>query len=178
MHISISQVVKRFFIKFSRGSALALALILTPLVSFAEGEVNLIDGLAVHGYDVVAYFTEGKPVEGSGDFTATHEGATYQFSSADNRDKFSANPAAYAPQYGGYCAFGTAMGRKFDGDPTAWKIVEDKLYLNLNKDVQARWIADVPGFIKGAENNWSIIESVSDATLASTPPEGLTTGAL
>lgn len=173
MKISVSQLIS-----WSKGGALALAMVLAPLTGFAEDEVNLVDGVAVHGYDVVSYFTEGKPVEGYGEFTATYEGATYQFSSADNRDKFAANPVAYAPQYGGYCAFGTAMGRKFDGDPTAWKIVEDKLYLNLNKDIQARWIKDIPGFIKGAENNWPIIESVSDATLESNPPEGLTAGAL
>lgn len=165
-------------VNLTKGGALALALIIAPLTSFADEEINLVDGLAVHGYDVVAYFTEGKPVEGSGDFTATHDGATYQFSSAANRDKFNADPAAFAPQYGGYCAFGTAMGRKFDGDPTAWKIVENKLYLNLNKKIQERWVADIPGFIKGAENNWPIIESVSDATLESSPPEGLTAGAL
>jgi YHS domain-containing protein len=173
MKFSVSQLLN-----WSRGGALALAMVLTPFASFAEDEVNIVDGVAVHGYDVVSYFTEGKPVEGNGEFTATHDGATYQFSSADNRDKFVADPVAYAPQYGGYCAFGTAMGRKFDGDPTAWKIVEDKLYLNLNKDIQARWIKDIPGFIKGAENNWPIIESVSDATLESSPPEGLTAGAL
>ncbi len=179
MKISLNwSLFKRSFLDRSKGGALVLALIFAPLVSFAEDKVNLVDGLAVHGYDVVAYFTESKPVEGSGDFTATHDGATYQFSSAENRDKFVANPAAYAPQYGGYCAFGTAMGRKFDGDPNAWKIVEDKLYLNLNPKIQERWFTDIPGFIKGAENNWPIIESVSDAKLESDPPEGLTAGAL
>ena len=175
MKISLSQI---FNWSLFKRSALVLALILAPLVSSAGDKVNLVDGVAVHGYDVVAYFTEGKPVEGNGDFTATHDGATYQFSSADNRDKFVENPAAYAPQYGGYCAFGTAMGRKFDGDPTAWRIVDDKLYLNLNKKIQERWVADIPGFIKGAENNWPIIESISDSTLESNPPEGLTAGAL
>ncbi len=162
---------------FTWTKGLALALIIAPVTSFAVDKINLVDGLAVHGYDVVSYFTDGKPVEGSGEFTATHEGATYQFSSADNLEKFTADPAAYAPQYGGYCAFGTAMGRKFDGDPTAWRIVDDKLYLNLNKKVQERWVADIPGFIKGAENNWPIIESIADASLESTPPDGLTIGA-
>jgi len=173
MKIGSSHVFKWF-----RSGALALVMTIAPFASFAEDEVNLVDGLAVHGYDVVAYFIEGKPVEGNGEYTATHEGANYQFSSADNRDKFIENPAAYAPQYGGSCAFGTAMGRKFDGDPNAWKIVDDKLYLNLNKKVQERWVADIPGFIKGAENNWPIIESIGDATLESSPPAGLTQGAL
>lgn len=156
----------------------ALSLMLVPATAGAEAEVNISSGAAVHGYDVVAYFSEGKPVEGSEDHTASHNGAIYRFSSAANRDKFSSSPEAYAPQYGGYCAFGAAMGRKFDGDPAAWKIVDNKLYLNLNKKVQERWLGDVPGFIKGAENNWPLIETISDSALESNPPEGLTTGAL
>ncbi|MEM7042977.1 MAG: YHS domain-containing (seleno)protein [Pseudomonadota bacterium] len=144
----------------------------------AETEVNINKGYAVHGYDVVAYFTKGQPTEGSDEFQATHDGATYRFASAEHRDAFNADPAKYAPQYGGYCAFGTAMGRKFDGDPHAWKLVDDKLYLNLNKGVQERWLTDVPGFIRGAENNWPIIRSVADSTLESSPPAGLTQGAL
>ncbi len=144
----------------------------------AETEVNVTEGYAVHGYDVVAYFTKGEPTEGSDEFQATHEGVTYRFASAEHLDAFTADPAKYAPQYGGYCAFGTAMGRKFDGDPTAWRIVDDKLYLNLNKNIQERWLADVPGFVRGAENNWPIIRSVDDASLESSPPAGLTQGAI
>ncbi len=167
--------------KFARAQVLA-ALAVAVLAMGASGvqaadEVNIVDGAAVHGYDVVAYFTDGKPVQGSADFTAKHDGATYRFSSAQNRDRFAADPAAYAPQYGGYCAFGTAMGRKFNGDPHAWAIVDDKLYLNLNKNVQARWKTDVPGFIKGADNNWPLIREIADSQLESTPPAGITEGA-
>ena len=168
--------------KILRAGMLSTALMaggmaLVPASAYAVDEVNITQGLAVHGYDVVAYFTEGKPVEGKAGYTATHDGATYRFSSAENRDKFAANPAAYAPQYGGYCAFGTAMGRKFDGDPQAWHIKDGKLYLNLNKKVQERWKTDIPGFIRGADNNWPIIETVADADLEANPPEGLTAGA-
>jgi YHS domain-containing protein len=74
-----------------------------------------------HGYDVVAYFTDGNAVVGNDQYTAEYDGAKYRFASADNRDKFQANPDKYAPQFGGYCAFGTAMGRKFDGDPLPGK---------------------------------------------------------
>ena len=155
-----------------------MGLVMIPFTVFAEAEVNVVDGTAASGYDVVAYFTEGKPMEGSSDFTASHNGAEYHFASAANRDLFSANPEAYAPQYGGYCAFGTAMGRKFNGDPHAWHISDNKLYLNINKQVQERWLGDVPGFVKGADNNWPIIRALSDASLESSPPEGLTTGAL
>ena len=144
----------------------------------AETEININDGYAVHGYDVVAYFTKGRPTKGSDEFQATYDGATYRFASAEHRDIFTADPAKFAPQYGGYCAFGTAMGRKFDGDPNAWKVVDDKLYLNLNKNVQERWLSDVPGFIRGADNNWPVIRSISDASLESSPPAGLTQGAI
>lgn len=143
----------------------------------AAEEVNIVDGAAVHGYDVVAYFTQSKPVKGTSAYTAEHEGVTYRFSSAENRDKFGTDPAKYAPQYGGYCAFGTAMGRKFNGDPHAWAIVDDKLYLNLNKDVQARWKTDIPGFVKGANNNWPLIRQVADGQLETSPPAGITLGA-
>ena len=173
----MSKIVKAF-----RSAVLSLALAfatlptLTEVVSAAE-EINIVDGYAVHGYDVVAYFTEGKPVAGNNRFTAKHDGATYRFASAAHRDAFAADPARYAPQYGGYCAFGTAMGRKFDGDPQAWAIVDDKLYLNLNSDVQSRWKQNVPGFIKGAENNWPLIRSLADASLKASAPSGVTLGA-
>ena len=149
----------------------------TAGLATAETEVNIVEGYAVHGYDVVAYFTQGKPVVGSDQFTADYEGATYRFASAEHRETFTADPAQYAPQYGGYCAFGTAMGRKFDGDPNAWAVVDGKLYLNLNKDIQARWKKDVPGFIRGAENNWPLIRSVADASLEASAPAGVTIGA-
>ncbi len=158
------------------GVGLALATLAGSAV--AETEVNIKDGYAVHGYDVVAYFTKGQPTEGSDEFQTTYDGATYRFANAEHRDAFTADPAKYAPQYGGYCAFGTAMGRKFDGDPNAWRVVDDKLYLNLNKNIQERWLADVPGFIRGAENNWPIIRSVGDASLESSPPTSLTQGAI
>lgn len=165
-----------------RGALLSAALAVTAVpaltqVATAAEEINLVDGYAVHGYDVVAYFTEGKPVPGNNRFTAEHNGATYRFASADHRDLFTADPARYAPQYGGYCAFGTAMGRKFDGDPQAWAIVDDKLYLNLNKDVQARWKGNIPGFLKGAENNWPLIRHLADSRLEASPPAGVTLGA-
>lgn len=145
----------------------------------AAQEINVVDGYALHGYDPVAYFTIGAPTPGSSEFVADHDGATYRFTSAENRDLFKGDPEHYAPQYGGFCAFGTAMGRKFDGDPTAWRIVDNKLYLNLNKQIQERWFTDIPGFIRGANHNWNIIESIEDAKLAnqSSAPTGLTIGA-
>ncbi|MGD1879131.1 MAG: YHS domain-containing (seleno)protein [Kiloniellaceae bacterium] len=159
-------------------ASLAVAVMpLLPGLAVAAQEINIVEGYAVHGYDVVAYFTEGKPVPGNDRFTATFDGATYRFASAEHRDVFVASPARYAPQFGGFCAFGTAMGRKFDGDPTAWAIVDDKLYLNLNRDVQVKWRENVPGFLKGANNNWPIIRSIADAQLEASAPVGVTLGA-
>lgn len=168
--------------KALRGVFLSSVLIVSGIAAMpttlkAAEEINLSNGIAVHGYDVVAYFTQGKPIVGNAAFTAQHEGATYQFASAENRDLFAADPAKFAPQYGGYCAFGTAMGRKFNGDPQRWSIVGGKLYLNLDEKVQARWKENIPGFIRGADNNWSVIRTLADAQLESAPPAGLTQGA-
>jgi len=116
-------------------------------------------GVAVQGYDVVAYQTAGAPAKGTADFMAKHEGATYLFSSAANRDLFTANPGKYAPAFGGFCAMGVALEKKLDGDPTAWKLVDGKLYLNLNKDVQKKWLEDVPGNLKNAQMTWPKIKA-------------------
>lgn len=150
---------------------------LTSTAASQAGSVNVNDGYALHGYDPVAYFTKGEPTPGSDKFTADYEGITYRFASAENLDRFATEPAKYVPQYGGYCAFGTAMGRKFDGDPHAWSIVDGKLYLNLNKTVQQRWKEDPEGFIRGANHNWPIIAELPDSKLESDPPSGLSQGA-
>ncbi|MCV2360214.1 YHS domain-containing protein [Paucibacter sp. TC2R-5] len=115
--------------------------------------------VAVKGHDVVAYFTAGSPTAGKAEFTAKHEGAVYHFSSAANRDTFKANPTKYAPQFGGFCAMGVALDKKLDGDPSAWKIVDDKLYLNVNKDVQKKWVEDIPGNLAKAGSAWPLIKS-------------------
>lgn len=171
--------------KILRAAALGTTLAVTGLaattvlstVALATEETNVTDGFAVQGYDVVAYFTEGKPVQGRSAYRSTHDGATYRFASAGNKALFDADPAAYVPQYGGWCAFGAAMGRKFPIVPDAWRIVDGKLYLNNSKKVQQRWNGDVPGFIRGADNNWKIIRSVADADLAQTRLDGVTLGA-
>lgn len=140
-------------------SATGLFLLALGQSVFAGVEVNTDENdLMIHGYDPVSYFTVGKPVEGKAEFTQTYNEGIYRFSSKENRDAFAENPAKYAPAYGGYCAFGTKMGKKFDGDPTAWKIVENKLYLNLNKDVQKRWVTDIPTHIKEANTAWPTIK--------------------
>ncbi len=110
--------------------------------------------LALDGHDAVAYFTEGTPVKGSKDFTFEYNGATWQFASQANKDRFIQNPAKYAPQYGGYCAWAVSQNYTARGNPKNWKIVGGKLYLNYNDKIQARWEEDIPGFIAKADTNW------------------------
>lgn len=119
------------------------------------GPVNATSGgVAIEGYDPVAYFKAGKPVRGSSEFTAAHDGATWRFASAANRDAFAAKPSAFAPQFGGYCAWAVSQGYTAKIDPDAWKVVGGKLYLNYSKSVQGRWAQDIPGNIKKGNTNW------------------------
>ncbi|NJR65806.1 MAG: YHS domain-containing protein [Leptolyngbyaceae cyanobacterium CRU_2_3] len=112
------------------------------------------NGLAIRGTDPVAYFTEGRPIEGSSQFTYQWNGATWRFSSAQNRALFATDPEAYAPQYGGYCAKALSEGNVVSTDPNAWKIVNGKLYLNYSPEVQRQWMQDIPGHILQADANW------------------------
>ena len=115
---------------------------------FAENNV------AIRGADPVAYFTAGEYTPGSEEFTPDWQGATWQFASAENRDLFAANPEEYAPQYGGFCAFAVSQGYTAPIEPTAWKIVDGKLYLNFDDRIQKRWSNDIPGHIAQADQNW------------------------
>ena len=143
-------------------AAAAGALIFSSM-GFASS-VNIgTNDVAIHGYDPVAYFTNSKAVEGSAEFTATHDGAIYRFASKKNRDLFKADTEHYAPQFGGYCAMGVALNKKLDVDPQAFYIDEGKLYLNLNKNVQKKWLTDVDGHVKSADRIWSGIEGLSVA---------------
>jgi len=134
-------------------------------VNVSTGATIAGPGLAVHGHDVVAYFTTGKPTLGSDKFAVAYDGGTYRFASQSNLDAFKADSAKYAPAYGGFCAYGVAVDKKFDGDPRYWKIVDGKLYLNLNADIAATWNKDIPGNIAKAEGNWPKIHAVAAAKL-------------
>ncbi|OQX36707.1 MAG: YHS domain protein [Oceanospirillales bacterium LUC14_002_19_P2] len=115
---------------------------------------------AVGGYDTVAYFTEGKPVEGSSKFKHRWQGADWYFSSAENLEMFKELPERYAPQYGGHCAWAVAARNDlYKGDPEYWKIVDGKLYLNYDKSVQDRWLKDVPGFITTGDKHWPALNN-------------------
>jgi hypothetical protein len=144
----------------SRRSLLSLA-IAAPVVAAlplrataATPEVYNNGGIAVDGSDVVAYFTQGSPVAGDAAITHDFLGVTWRFASPENRDLFAADPAAYAPQYGGYCAFAVSRNYTASTVPEAWSIVDGKLYLNYSTGVRRRWERDIPGNIMAADANW------------------------
>ena len=112
------------------------------------------NGVAVKGYDVVAYETDGAPVKGRVEFEYRWQGAIWRFATAANRDRFAAGPERYAPQFGGYCSWAVSRGYTADIDPEAWKIVDGKLYLNYSRRVQRMWEQDVPGNIAKGAANW------------------------
>ena len=120
---------------------------------------------AVQGYDVVSYHTGKRPVRGNGNFVVEHAGASYLFSSKAHQELFQANPEKYVPAFGGYCAFGVSVGKKFIGDPEVWRVVDGRLYLNLDAGIQDEWLKDVPGRIKTANRQWKKIRDKSPASL-------------
>lgn len=146
----------RFIFTARAWLGMAIALLLGANAAFAAGvEFNAdANNLMLRGYDPVAYFTEGKPVQGKEEITATHEGLVYRFSTAANREAFAKDPGRYAPQYGGYCAMGVALGKKLNGDPELWKVVDDKLYVIVNPDAYQAWLQDIPGNLGKSEHNW------------------------
>ena len=141
----------------------AFAIFLVPsLAQAGHSNANLI---GVQGYDLVAYHTQNKALRGNGHNVAEHNGISYQFSTAENRKAFEANPAKYLPAYGGYCAFGVSMGKKFNGDPNVWKVVDGKLYLNLDTKIQKMWTEDMSNHITKANTNWKDIENKKPSEL-------------
>ena len=160
---------RRMFLVTALLAASAAALLSSQAHAYDENSPSAVNvdaaGLALRGHDPVAYFSASAPTLGKQQFTARHEGATYRFASAANRDAFVANPARYAPAYGGFCAMGVALEKKLDVDPQAWRVVDGRLYLNVNKDVQKRWLDDVPGNLATAEKNWPRLKDRVPKTL-------------
>jgi YHS domain-containing protein len=164
----------RTLILVAATSALAVA---------AEAGEQYVDetGFAASGHDVVAYFdleqtplgqTQPAAVPGRAAITAVHNGATFAFSSEENRDRFLADPEAFAPQYDGHCAYGVAKGGKVPGNPDLWRIVDGKLYLNITRNVVGFWEEDIAGNLELAEANWVEIEpapATDDAVPQYTP---------
>ena len=135
---------------------LALILSLLSTIGFAGGKINTsqFSGLAIHGYDPVAYFEQGKAVPGNRGLTYTWQGTIFAFASESNRDLFSHSPQKFIPQFGGYCAYAAANDAISDADPTAWQIVEGKLYLNYDNRVQRTWAGELKKNLKLANDNW------------------------
>jgi YHS domain-containing protein len=155
---------------------LALALALSGA---AWAGPQYIDGskYAVSGYDTVSYFDlkqsaigtpQASPLPGKASITADHNGVKFAFATEENRKRFLANPAKFAPQYDGHCAFGVAKGGKVPGNPKLWRIVGGKLYLNIKDTVVSQWEADIPGNVKSAGKNWKKLEK-KGASTASIP---------
>ncbi|MEQ8824035.1 MAG: YHS domain-containing (seleno)protein [Filomicrobium sp.] len=147
----------------TRGLRLAL---MTAVVAVAAPATNALavdehfiaNGAAAGGVDVVAYHTVGKPTSGSDKFTANYQGAVWHFASAENRDLFKADPAKYAPAYGGWCSAGASKGKKVVTKPEFWKIVDGRLYLNSSKKAhEGLFLADTEKVIRKGEKNWKVI---------------------
>ena len=130
------------------------ASLLIASTAVPAGEYFERDGVALRGYDPVSYFTEGEPQPGLPAHSYVYKGSKFQFASADHQRLFAENPDKYAPQFGGFCSYGTAQGYKVSTQPDAFSVVDDKLYLNYNREVVKIWQQDVPGNIAKAEENW------------------------
>ena len=139
--------------------AFAVALFLSlaagsPVLAIDPVSTSRFGNVAIGGYDAVAYFEDGRSIEGEKNITHEYLGAIWRFATAAHRDAFAADPERYAPQYGGYCAFAVSKGYTAAGDPDAWTIHEDKLYLNYSKSVREQWRQDIPGNVAKADVNW------------------------
>lgn len=140
------------------GAAAVPVVLATGTTAFAAtAPIYAENGIAIDGTDPVSYFTEGRPVAGDANITHDWMGATWRFSSEANRTAFVENPEAYAPQYGGYCAWAVSEGYTASTTPKAWKIVDDKLYLNYSRRVQRWWERDIPARISAADSNWPTV---------------------
>jgi YHS domain-containing protein len=143
-------------------AVLALTALFAAAPAHAEQQpvhTALLSRVAVGGYDPVAYFTDGRPVRGASQFSIVHQGYEYRFASAEHLAAFRANPSHYLPQYGGYCAWAVAHGYTAAGNPQNWRIVDGRLYLNYNDEIQTRWETDIPGHIRSANANWPSVLS-------------------
>ena len=144
-------------------AAALMALCLAPMTpaSAATWQGAKADQPAVSGHDPVAYFTIGAPTPGDPALTYVYQDATYRFATPANRAAFIANPAKYAPQFGGHCAWAASQGRLAGPDPKIWRIVDGKLYLNCSKDAETKWLADVPGNIAKAAAYWDLQDDLA-----------------
>ena len=132
-------------------AALVVFAVLVPAAEVVNIDKN---GLALQGYDPVGYFTDGKPVKGSPEFTATYNGATYQFASAEHRDMFKQSPAKYEPQFGGFCGYAASINKLAPVRVEYFQVLHDRLILQHNEKAWKLWHQDVEGNLKKADTNW------------------------
>jgi hypothetical protein len=137
----------------------ALTLASGPSIAGSPVNTGSIGGIAIMGYDPVAYFTEGRAVKGSPEVAYDWLGATWNFVNPQHKELFADDPVRYAPQYGGYCAVGTAYGSTVSIDPDAWRIINGKLYLFGGKQGAANWESDYQSYVTRADENWPAIEA-------------------
>jgi len=142
-----------------------ISVILVSLTATTSADFITNSTVGVGGYDLVSYHTGKKPLPGNGNFVATVDSVNYLFSSKKNLETFKQDTSKYLPQYGGYCAFGASVGKKFIGDPNVWEVVKGKLYFNLDNNVKSIWVKDIPGNIKKANKQWKRIKTVAAADL-------------
>lgn len=146
---------RSMFVRMTTLAALVLAS--GSLVHGDEPARYVKRGLALDGYDAVAYFTESRAVRGRADLEFEWDGARWRFASPANRDRFAKEPQRFAPQFGGYCAYAVSQGHTASADPEAWSVVNGRLYVNYSQSVKKTWEKDIPGYLRQAEANWPAV---------------------
>lgn len=131
-----------------------VAFTVSPAIAADKIYTGTFSNTAIGGYDTVSYFPSQEPVKGKAEFSTEWNGATWRFASAENLEKFKADPTKYAPQYGGYCAWAVAQGSLAKGNPNQWHIEDDKLYLNINSDIKQKWLTNKNKFIIDANQQF------------------------
>lgn len=154
-------IIKIKFFLLSTVAVLSMAAV--PGISAADTVANSVIG--ARGYDLTTFFTSEKPAHGTGHHVATIDGVDYLFTSEENKKTFLANPGKYLPAFGGYCAYGASIGKKFVADPDVYDIIDNKLYFNLDTKIRAIWAKDIPGNIDLAKTNWKTIASKKPSEL-------------
>ena len=138
--------------------ALFVATLALPLAAQTKTLLNLNKtGLAIQGYDPVAFFSDGKPVKGMPEFQTRHNGALYYFASKEHRDLFKDDPAKYEPAFGGYCAFGVSRNKLVEIDVEAFQIVDGRLLLQYSKGIRDDFNKDAKGNLAKASANWPLL---------------------
>jgi YHS domain-containing protein len=137
----------------------ALALFLFSGWSHAIDGINVSSnsGLALHGYDPVAYFVSSEPTPGDDAFIQVYQGISWRFANEENKQAFAESPQKYMPQYGGHCAYAASKNAIADIDPAAWTIHNDKLYLNYSKSVRSKWRVNRDSNIQKADGYWPLL---------------------